>query len=240
MTNDQSLPPPASGTRPGPVRVLLADDQRLMREGLQTLLELEPDIVVVGHAGDGEEAIAQTLRLNPHVLVMDVRMPVLDGVAATRRIKTLRPEVNVLLLTTFDDDEAVFEGLKAGAIGYLLKDIPADELAEAVRAAARGESSLTPSVARKVVQEFTRLATAPQPPKPASPGPPVPLPDGLSEREVEVLRLAAQGLSNREIGERLFIAEGTVKNHISNILSKLQLRDRVQAVLYARERGLLS
>ncbi|MCX6021135.1 MAG: response regulator transcription factor, partial [Chloroflexi bacterium] len=141
---------------------------------------------------------------------------------------------------TFDDDAAVFEGLKAGAIGYLLKDIPADELAEAIRAAARGESSLTPSVARKVVQEFTRLAGAPASAtaRPST-GPQTPLPDGLSEREVEVLRLAAQGLSNREIGERLFIAEGTVKNHISNILSKLQLRDRVQAVLYAREHGLL-
>lgn len=236
----EQTPPGQPAARPTPIGVLLADDQRLMREGLQTLLELEPDIIVAGHASDGEEAIAQALRLNPNVVVMDVRMPVLDGVAATRRLKGLRPEIQVLLLTTFDDDDAVFEGLKSGAIGYLLKDIPADELAEAVRAAARGESSLTPSVARKVVQEFTRMAQNPQAPKPGAGAPAMLPPDGLSDREVEVLRLAAQGLSNREIGEKLFIAEGTVKNHISNILSKLQLRDRVQAVLYARERGLLT
>ena len=215
------------------IRVLLADDQQLMREGLRVLLDLTPDIRVVGEAGDGAEAVERAQALRPEVVLMDVRMPGLDGVAATRHLHEACPEVKVIILTTFDDDDYVFEGLRAGAVGYLLKDVPSEQLAEAIRAAARGEAFIQPSVARKVVAEFARLTEREHRRREQ------PLVEPLSERELEVLAFLAEGLSNREIGERLFIAEGTVKNHVSNILSKLGVRDRTQAVLRAQELGLL-
>jgi len=213
------------------IRVLVVDDQALFREGLRTLLEFREDLEVVGEAANGEEALFMTARLRPQVVLMDLRMPVLDGVEATRRLKESHPECKVIALTTFDDDETVFDGLRAGAVGYLLKDVPSDTLVEAIRATVRGESFLHPSVAKKVVAEFTRLSnrSAAQ----------AALDEPLSEREREILVLLAGGFSNKEIAGRLFLAEGTVKNHITNILGKLEVRDRTQAALKARELGLI-
>jgi DNA-binding NarL/FixJ family response regulator len=215
------------------IRVLVADDQQLVREGLRVLLDLTPDIHVVGEAGNGNEAIERARQIQPDVVLMDVRMPGLDGVAATRRLRETCPEVKVIILTTFDDDEYVFDGLRAGAVGYLLKDVPSEQLAEAIRAAARGEAFIQPSVTRKVVAEFARLTERERLRREQ------PLADPLSAREMEVLALLAEGLSNREIADRLTIALGTVKNHVSNILSKLDARDRTQAILRAQEIGLL-
>jgi len=215
-----------------PIRILLVDDQALFREGLRTLLSVQPDFEVVGEAGNGEEALRIAAALRPAVVLMDLQMPVLDGVAATRRLHAEQPDCRVIVLTTFDDDEYVFEGLRAGAVGYLLKDAPSEKLAEAIRAAARGESFLQPSVAAKVVAEFARLtthATLRQ----------QPLVEPLSDRELEILRLVARGASNKEIATALFIAEGTVKNHVTNILSKLGVRDRTQAALKAKDIGLI-
>lgn len=214
------------------IRILLVDDQALFREGLRTLLSVQGDLEVVGEAGNGEEALRLALNLRPAIVLMDLQMPVLDGVAATRRLHESLPECRVIVLTTFDDDEYVFEGLRAGAVGYLLKDAPSAKLIEAIRAAARGESFLEPSVAAKVVAEFTRLAN--QTPRVAAS-----LVEPLSEREREILRLVASGASNREIAAKLVIAEGTVKNHVTNILAKLDVKDRTQAALRARELGLL-
>ena len=219
-----------------PIRILLADDQALFREGLHTLLSVQPDLEVVGEAGNGEEAVRLATTLHPDVVLMDLQMPVLDGVAATRQLRTACPACRVIVLTTFDDDEYVFEGLRAGAMGYLLKDTPSAQLAEAIRAAARGESFLEPSVAAKVVAEFTRLSTSS---KPAAALATQPLAEPLSDRELEVLRLVAQGASNKEIAAALFIAEGTAKNHLTNILGKLGVTDRTQAALKAKELGLI-
>jgi DNA-binding NarL/FixJ family response regulator len=194
---------------------------------------VQPNFLVVGEAENGEQALEQVSRLKPDVVLMDLRMPVMDGVTATRRLNTLYPECRVIVLTTFDDDENVFEGLRAGALGYLLKDAPSEKLFEAIRAAARDESFLQPSVAAKVVAEFTRLARqapARQELEPVEP---------LSERELDVLRLLAGGASNREIAAHLVLAEGTVKNHITNILAKLGVNDRTQAALKARDLGLV-
>jgi DNA-binding NarL/FixJ family response regulator len=215
------------------IRVLIADDQQLVREGLRVLLDLIPDICVVGEASKGTEAVERARRLEPDVILMDVQMPELDGVAATRQIQEICPQVRVIILTTFDDDEYVFEGLRAGAAGYLLKDVPSEQLAEAIRAAARGEAFIQPSVTRKVVAEFTRMAERERVRREQ------PLIEPLSARELEVLALLAESLSNQEIADRLYIAPGTVKNHVSNILSKLNARDRTQAVLQAKELGLL-
>ena len=219
-----------------PIRILLADDQALFREGLHTLLSVQPDLEVVGEAGNGEEAVHLANTLHPDVVLMDLQMPVLDGVAATRQLRTACPACRVIVLTTFDDDEYVFDGLRAGAMGYLLKDTPSAKLVEAIRAAARGESFLEPSVAAKVVAEFTRLSPAPGP---AAAHAGQPLAEPLSERELEVLRLVAQGASNKEIAAALFIAEGTAKNHLTNILGKLGVTDRTQAALKAKELGLI-
>jgi DNA-binding NarL/FixJ family response regulator len=216
------------------IRILLADDQRLMRDGLRILLELEPDLVVVGEAGDGETALQAYEELEPDVVLMDIRMPGMDGVEATRRTCARWPEARVVILTTFDDDEYIFEGLRAGAQGYLLKDVSGAELADAVRTVAGGGALIEPSVARKVVAEFARLA-ATAPGRPTGAG----LPEPLSEREQEILRLLAQGLTNREIAARLHLAEGTVKNYVTAILQKLGVRDRTQAALRARELGVL-
>ncbi|MBU1880142.1 MAG: response regulator transcription factor [Chloroflexi bacterium] len=214
-----------------PIRILLVDDQKLMREGIRILLEMEPDLVVVGEAGDGQAALAAYEDLQPDVVLMDIRMPGMDGVEATWRLRERWPGGRVVILTTFDDDEYVFEGLRAGALGYLLKDVSGQELAEAVRTVAGGGALIEPSVARKVLAEFARLIPPSRPPEQG-------LPEPLSEREREVLRLLAQGLSNREIGQRLGLAEGTVKNYVSNILDKLGVRDRTQAAVRARELGM--
>ena len=215
-----------------PIRILIVDDQALFREGLRMLLSVRKDLEVVGEAANGREALRLAASLNPAVVLMDLQMPVLDGVAATRRLREERPECRVIVLTTFDDDEYVFEGLRAGAVGYLLKDAPSEKLVEAIRAAARGESFLQPSVAAKVVAEFARM-TGKAAYRPQS------LIDPLSDRELEILRMVADGASNKEIAAALFIAEGTVKNHITNILSKLNVRDRTQAALRARDMNLL-
>jgi DNA-binding NarL/FixJ family response regulator len=215
------------------IRILLVDDQALFREGLHTLLSVHEDLEVVGEAGNGQEAIEAVAKLNPDVVLMDLRMPVLNGVAATRQITQSTATSRVIVLTTFDDDEYVFDGLRAGAVGYLLKDVPSAKLVEAIRAAARGESFLQPSVAAKVVAEFSRLTGV---------GTAVPqqeLIEPLSERELEILAVLASGASNREIANQLYITEGTVKNHVTNILGKLGVRDRTQAALKAKEMGLI-
>ena len=217
---------------PDKVRILLVDDQRLMREGLRTLLELEPDLQVAGEAGDGQAALDAYAALAPHVVLMDIRMPGMDGVEATRRLRERWPQARVIILTTFDDDASVFEGLRAGALGYLLKDVSGHELAEAVRTVAGGGALIEPSVARRVLAEFARLAPPARPPDAG-------LAEPFSEREKEIVRLLAAGLSNREIGDRLCLAEGTVKNYVTSILGKLGARDRTQAALRARELGLI-
>lgn len=217
------------------IRVLLVDDQALFREALRTLLDLQADIEVVGEAKDGQDAIELATRAAPDVVLMDIQMPELDGVAATRDIRAHHPNTQVIVLTTFDDDEYVFEGLRSGAVGYLLKDVKSDRLAEAIRSAARGESFLEPSVAAKVVAEFARLADAPHARERANHT----LAEPLSDRELEILRLVANGKSNKEIATSLFVAEGTVKNHVTNILGKLGVRDRTQAALKAKELGLV-
>jgi DNA-binding NarL/FixJ family response regulator len=209
------------------------DDQTLFREGLGTLLSVQPDLQVVGEATHGEEALQLAATLHPDVVLMDLRMPIMDGVTATRHLRATHPECRVIILTTFDDDENVFKGLRAGAVGYLLKDAPSEKLIEAIRAAARGESFLQPSVAAKVVAEFARLTRAPGTRVAA------PLQEPLSERESEILRLVARGASNKEIAAALVIAEGTVKNHVTNILGKLGVGDRTQAALKAKELGIL-
>jgi DNA-binding NarL/FixJ family response regulator len=215
------------------IRVLLVDDQALFREGMETLLSVHKDIQVVGQASNGQEAVEVAVKVQPGVVLMDVRMPVLDGVRATRRLKEALPQCKVIVLTTFDDDEYVFDALRAGAVGYLLKDVASAQLVEAIRAVARGQSILEPSVAAKVIAEFTRVSSL------------VPaaqmeqLVEPLSERELEILALIARGASNKEIAGQLFIAEGTVKNHVTHILGKLDVRDRTQAALKARELGLL-
>ena len=215
-----------------PVRVLLVDDQSLFREALATLLGVREEVEVVGEAADGAEALDCAARLQPDVVLMDLRMPTLDGIAATRRLRAQQPAVRVIALTTFDADEEVFAALRAGAVGYLLKDVSSGRLVEAVLAAARGESVLQPSVAAKVVARVAAL------PDEAVPRPrPIVVP--LSERELAVVRLLAEGRSNREIAADLFLAEGTVKNHVTALLGKLGARDRTQAALRARALGLL-
>jgi DNA-binding NarL/FixJ family response regulator len=218
------------------IRVLLVDDQTLIRQGIAMLLELEPDLEVVGAVGDGRAAIEAVERLRPDVVLMDVRMPEMDGVTATRELHRRFPDVGVIILTTFDDDEYIFEGLKAGARGYLLKDISSEEMAEAVRTVARGEALIQPSIARKVVAEFSRLAAG-SPPAPERS--PLKMPGALTERELDVLKALVRGMSNKEIAAALVITEGTVKTHISNILAKLDVRDRTQAVLKAQQLRLL-
>ncbi len=210
------------------ITLLLVDDQRLMRDGLRTLLELEDDLRVIAEAENGQQALEAYEHQRPDVVLMDIRMPVLDGVEATRRLLARRPEAKIIILTTFDDDEYVFDALRAGALGYLLKDVSSVELAEAIRTVAAGGALIEPSVARKVLAEFSRLPA--RPPKETL--------NALSQREREILRLIAQGLSNRQIAARLYLAEGTVKNYVSSILSKLGVEDRTQAALWAQQQGL--
>jgi DNA-binding NarL/FixJ family response regulator len=212
--------------------LVIVDDQGMVRAGFRSLLAAEPDLDVVGEASDGEEAVEVVTRLEPQVTLMDIRMPRLDGIAATRRLVAARVPTRVLVLTTFDLDEYVFEALRAGASGFLLKDAPAEELAAAIRVVAAGESLLAPGVTRRVIDAFVRRAA------PAS-RPRDPRLDQLTPREVEVLGLLARGLSNLDIAERLFVSEGTTKTHVSNVLMKLGLRDRVQAVIFAYEHGVV-
>jgi DNA-binding NarL/FixJ family response regulator len=215
------------------LRLLLVDDQAMFREGLRLILGQERDFEVTGEAGDGQQALSAVRARAPDIVLMDLRMPGLGGVEATRRIKAEAPGVKVIVLTTFEEDEEVFAALRAGASGFLLKGSSSERLCEAIRLAARGESWLQPSVAAKLVAEFGRLA-----PRPAA-APSGKLPEPLSPREREVLCCLADGMSNKEIGRRLEISEGTVKNHMSQVLGKLQVMDRTQAALRARDLGLL-
>ncbi|MFI6277690.1 response regulator [Streptomyces sp. NPDC050988] len=216
-----------------PVRVLVVDDQRLIRDGIASLLAIRPGIAVVGTAVDGRDAVAKTLELGPDVVLMDVRMPEMDGIEAVAVLRRQAPECRVVMLTTFEDEEYVVQALRAGAHGYLLKDLPAEELAHAVRLAHAGVTQLDSSVAR----HLTASLPAPKPAPTANPAETVAA--ALSPRETDILRLVAQGHTNREIAARLYLSEGTVKNHVSRILTRLALRDRTQAALRARDLGLL-
>jgi DNA-binding NarL/FixJ family response regulator len=208
------------------IRILLAEDQTLLRQGLRTILELEPGLTVVGEAADGKDAVRQAVSLRPDIVLMDIQMPEQSGVEATALITAACPGTRVIVLTTFDYDEYVFNAIKGGAMGYLLKDVPAPELIDTIRRVHGGESFIQPSVASKVLLEFGRRPSLP-------PG------EELTEREREVLGQLAAGASNREIGETLFLAEGTVKNHVSNILGKLHAANRTHAVALAREQGII-
>jgi DNA-binding NarL/FixJ family response regulator len=224
------------------VRVLVVDDQQLMRDGISSLLDIQEGIEVIGTAGDGQEAIAQALALEPDVILMDVRMPVMNGIVATEQIRQQLPACQVLMLTTFDDEEDIVKALLVGASGYLLKDIPAPDLAHAVKLADKGIYQLEPSIAGKLVGVLGNTTRSADPsPGSASPGSPAEViaQHDLTERELDVLRLIATGATNREIAKDLVISEGTVKNHVSNILSRLGLRDRTQAAIFARENNLL-
>jgi len=214
------------------IRLLIVDDQRLMREGLRTLLELEHGFEIVGEAANGQAALEAYAELKPDVVLMDIRMPGMDGVEATHRICARWPEARVIILTTFDDDANVFEGLRAGAVGYLLKDLSGRELADAVRTVYKGGALIEPTVAKRVMAEFARLHP---PARAIDEG----LPEPLSQRELDVLKLVAAGLSNREIGNKLGLSEGTVKNYVTNVLQKIGVRDRTQAALRGRELGLI-
>jgi DNA-binding NarL/FixJ family response regulator len=209
------------------IRVVVADDQSMVRAGFRMLLGGEEDIEVVAEAANGLEAVDKAARFDPTVVLMDIRMPELDGIEATRRILAANDDARILILTTFDLDEYVYEALKAGASGFVLKDEPPEQLLAAIRTVAAGDALLSPTVTRRVIKEFSRI------PRPARPKEL----DDLSERERDVFRLVARGLSNAEIGQELFISETTVKTHVTHILQKLNLRDRVQAVVLAHQTG---
>ncbi|MFF1392939.1 response regulator [Streptomyces sp. NPDC058287] len=217
------------------IRVLIADDQMMVREGFSVLLNAMPDIEVVGEAVNGREAIARVRELSPDVVLMDIRMPELNGIEATREIAAMDGSAKVLVLTTFDLDEYVYQALRAGASGFLLKDASARQLADGVRVVAQGEALLAPSVTRRLITEFAKLSEIPKLPAVANPG----AFGELTERETEVLVLIAQGLSNAEIAERLVVAESTIKTHVSRVLVKLGLRDRTQAAVFAYEARLV-
>lgn len=218
-------PKPASAA-PARIKVVLIDDQPLFRDGLRAVLSQDPGVEVVAEASDGEAGLEVCAALRPGVVLMDLQMPRMNGVEATRRLRVQQPDCKVVVLTTFDEDEWVFDALRAGAVGYLLKDATGARLREAVAAAARGESFLQPSVASKVLNEWSRLRSAP-----------VPTPSPFTEREAEVLKLLVRGSSNKQIASALFIAEGTVKNHVTAIFTKLEVSDRTQAAVRALERG---
>ncbi|NJM71150.1 MAG: response regulator transcription factor [Scytonema sp. RU_4_4] len=208
------------------IKVLLVDDQSLIRQGLKALLELEQDLEIVGEAENGEIAIHLIKELYPDVVLLDIRMPIMDGVAATQEIQKHFPKIKVLVLTTFDDDEYVKAALQNGAMGYLLKDTPSEELAVAIRAVNKGYTQLGPGIIKKLFTQFSSVTPT------QLPSPPLSLTE-LTPREKEVLRLIATGASNREIAQQLYISEGTVKNHVTNILNRLDLRDRTQAAIFA-------
>jgi DNA-binding NarL/FixJ family response regulator len=208
------------------IKVLLVDDQNLIRQGLRALLELEPDLEIIGEAENGEQAIHLSEQTQPDVILMDIRMPIMDGVAATREIQKRCAGIKILVLTTFDDDEYVKAALQNGAMGYLLKDTPSEELAVAIRAVYKGYTQLGPGIVKKLVTQFSQVTPTELPPVP-------PNLTELTPREKEVLRLIAVGANNREISQQLYISEGTVKNHVTNILNRLNLRDRTQAAIIA-------
>ncbi|MBW4453487.1 MAG: response regulator transcription factor [Nostoc indistinguendum CM1-VF10] len=208
------------------IKVLLVDDQGLIRQGLRALLELEPDLEIVGEAENGEQAINLVTEFQPDVVLLDIRMPIMDGVAATREIQKRFTKTKILVLTTFDDDEYVSAALQNGAMGYLLKDTPSEELAVAIRAVYKGYTQLGPGIVKKLLTQFSNGTLTHSPPVPSSLA-------ELTPREKEVLRLIATGASNREIAQELYISEGTVKNHVTNILNRLNLRDRTQAAIWA-------
>jgi DNA-binding NarL/FixJ family response regulator len=214
------------------IRVLLADDQALVRSGFRMILEARPEIEVVGEAEDGVEAMEATRRLLPDVILMDIRMPNVDGVEATRRLVARGTESRILILTTFDLDEYVYEAIRAGASGFLLKDVRPQELVDAIHVVAKGDALLAPSITRRLLDRFAEQA-------PEDPAKPPPQLESLTERELEVLKLVAKGWSNAELAEKLFLSETTVKTHVSSVLRKLGLRDRVQAVVLAYEAGLV-
>ncbi|MEM7725196.1 MAG: response regulator transcription factor [Cyanobacteria bacterium P01_A01_bin.45] len=203
------------------IKVLLVDDQGIIREGLRSLLQAKPDIDIVGEAENGKMAVEKALELQPDLILMDVRMPIMDGVAATLTIREKAPDIKVLVLTTFDDDEYITKAMQNGAKGYLLKDTPSEELAEAIRAVKKGYTHMGPGIFEKVSLSSPKVETPP------------PQLEQLTPREKEVLKLIAQGLNNREIAKNLFISERTVKNHVNSILSRLNLRDRTQAAIFA-------
>ncbi|MBW4667887.1 MAG: response regulator transcription factor [Cyanomargarita calcarea GSE-NOS-MK-12-04C] len=208
------------------IKVLLVDDQSLIRQGLKALLELEEDLEIVGEAENGEIAVKLVEEFHPDVVLMDIRMPIMDGVATTREIHQRFPKIKILVLTTFDDDEYVTAALQSGAMGYLLKDTPSEELAVAIRAVHKGYTQLGPGIVKKLLTQFPNI------PGNKTPSPPTYLAE-LTPREKDVLQLIAKGASNREIAQKLFISEGTVKNHVTNILNRLNLRDRTQAAIIA-------
>jgi DNA-binding NarL/FixJ family response regulator len=212
------------------IKVLLADDQAMIRSGLRMILESEPDLLVIGEAENGDEAIRLSKRDQPDVVLMDVRMPGVDGLEATRQIHQTLPEVKVIVLTTFDLDEYIYAALRGGASGFLLKDADSETLIRAIRIVAAGDALIAPSVTKRLIDEFASRPTQPQ----------VEGLDDLTEREIEVLAQMARGLSNAEIAEELFVSEATVKSHVSHVLTKLQRRDRVEAVVAAYEAGLVT
>jgi NarL family two-component system response regulator LiaR len=220
----------------GPIRVLVVDDHAIVRDGIRSFLATHPNIEVAGEADNGQAAVSAARRLRPDVILMDLMMPEMDGIEATRRIVAHRPEARILVLTSFAADDKVFPAIKAGAMGYLLKDSSSEDLVRAIHEVHRGESSLHPKIARKLLQELSRLSEPP-------PAPPVEtrdeaLVEPLTAREVEVLKVVAQGLTNQEIADKLYISDRTVTTHVSNILGKLHLANRIQAALYAIQEGL--
>ncbi len=213
------------------IRVLLCDDQALFRDGLRMLLSMQPDLEIVGEAENGDAAVQAASRLRPDVLLMDLRMPGMSGIEATRRVRSTSPQTKVIVLTTFREDEEIFEALRAGACGYLLKDIPADQLADAIRTVDQGGSYLEPGVASRLVEEFSRLSGMPDQRSILDT-------HQFSVRELDVLRQVSRGRTNKEIATALHISEGTVKNHLTSIFSRLMVQDRTQAALKARELGI--
>jgi len=213
------------------ISILIADDQELLRAGFRMILEAEPDLDVVGEAADGAQAVDETLRLKPDIVLMDVRMPELDGIEATRRLRDAGSDAKVVMLTTFDLDEYIHEALRVGASGFLLKDVPPEQLVAGLRAVASGDALLAPSITRRVIAEFIQRP-------PAAPAKIEPRLAELTPRELEVLKLIAAGMSNAEVAQQLFVSATTIKTHVARILMKLDLRDRVQAVVLAHQTGL--
>ena len=213
----------------GKIKVLIVDDHQVVRQGLRTFLELQEDVLVVGEAGDGQSAVEMVRQLNPNIVLMDLVMPRLDGISATRQVKSLGSDVKVIALTSFTEDDKVFPAIQAGASSYLLKDVSPDDLVEAIRAVYRGEARLHPDIARKLMEQVAHQTPFPRESHV----------DDLTERELDVINLVAHGFNNQEIAKELVISEKTVKTHISNILSKLQLEDRTQLAIYAIKKGLV-